>query len=74
MELGMDSLMAMELRNRVQSALCVQFAVADLLKGPSVEQLASDLLSRLGELAPAGAAKTVPERASSATVWEEGTL
>jgi acyl transferase domain-containing protein len=74
MDLGMDSLMAMELRNRVQSALCVQFAVADLLKGPSVEKLANDLLSMLGELAPAGAAKTVPERESSATVWEEGTL
>jgi acyl carrier protein len=72
MDLGMDSLMAMELRNRVQSALQVQVAVADLLKGPSTEKLAADLLSKVGELnaaAPPTAAQTEP-----APAWEEGTL
>jgi NADPH:quinone reductase-like Zn-dependent oxidoreductase/acyl carrier protein len=74
MDLGMDSLMAMELRNRVQGALKVQLAVADLLKGPSTEKLAGDLLSKLGELsaaAPAAAARVDP---APAPAWEEGTL
>lgn len=68
MALGMDSLMAMELRNRVQSATQLRVAVADLLKGATVEQLAADLA---GQLPPAGStsAGTALDDA-----WEEGSL
>ena len=46
-ELGLDSLMAMELRNRLQGSLDVRVAVADLLEGPSVERLAGIVLEGL---------------------------
>ena len=72
MDLGMDSLMAMELRNRIQAALKVQLAAADLLKGPSVEELADDLLGKVGDLASAPSASAGTEEATA--VWKEGTL
>ena len=43
LDLGMDSLMVMELRNRVQSATGLRLAVTDLLQGPSVKTLAAEL-------------------------------
>jgi len=68
MALGMDSLMAMELRNRVQAATQLRVAVADLLKGPSVDQLAGNLAAQLP--ASAGAASD----AAADEAWEEGSL
>lgn len=68
MDMGMDSLMAMELRNRIQSALKVQVSVVDLLQGPSLLELAGMVGKALmlrDEPAPAGA---------PAPQWEEGTL
>ena len=68
MDMGMDSLMAMELRNRIQSALKVQVSVVDLLQGPSLLELAGMVgkaLTLRDEPAPAGA---------PAPQWEEGTL
>jgi aryl carrier-like protein len=46
-EIGVDSLMAMELRNRLQASLNVRVAVADLLDGPSPEQLARAVLQAM---------------------------
>ncbi len=70
MALGLDSLMAMELRNRLQTMLGVEVPVADLLQGPSVTELAQQLLSRLPGLAPANSA----EAEATTETWEEGTL
>jgi surfactin synthase thioesterase subunit/acyl carrier protein len=46
-ELGLDSLMAVNLVNRLEDALKKPVPTASLLQGPSVEQLVSDLLPDL---------------------------
>lgn len=65
MEMGMDSLMAMELRNRLQSSLKVNVAVADLLAGPSLAELSATLVAQL---------YAVGQEQPAAAQWEEGTL
>lgn len=47
--LGLDSMMAMELKNRIELNLRVPVSVLDLLKGLSVAQFAQSMLSRLME-------------------------
>jgi hypothetical protein len=88
LELGMDSLMAMEFRNRIQAALAVQVAVADLLGGASVDALAGRLLETMRPAASPSnrgsseAAQASPANASAVTAaagaetddWEEGSL
>jgi acyl transferase domain-containing protein/NADPH:quinone reductase-like Zn-dependent oxidoreductase/NADP-dependent 3-hydroxy acid dehydrogenase YdfG/ubiquinone/menaquinone biosynthesis C-methylase UbiE/acyl carrier protein len=46
-DLGLDSLMAVELRNWVEGELRVSLPVAELLQGPSVDGLATLLLEQL---------------------------
>ena len=45
--LGVDSLMSMELRNRVQTDLAITFSIAQILEGPSVEQFAKLISAKI---------------------------
>jgi len=45
--LGLDSLMAMELKNSIESKLGVQISVASLLQGPTISSLAAEALGNL---------------------------
>jgi acyl carrier protein len=47
--LGIDSLMAMELRNRVEDELRVEIRLVDFLQGPTVASLSEMLLTQLTE-------------------------
>jgi aryl carrier-like protein len=67
MEMGLDSLMAMELRNRVQSAMKVRLSVADLLAGPTADQLTMTIVEAM-DLGDGSAPAVQP------AAWEEGSL
>ena len=61
-QLGVDSLMSVNLANRLEAALGVSVPVATLVRGPSLEQLADELLGDAGSesVAPSGAATPEP--------------
>ena len=48
--LGLDSLMAVELRNRLQTALGISMPVAQLLEGPSLNELSVLVLAQVGDV------------------------
>lgn len=54
-KLGLDSLMALELRNRVEVDLGLTLPVVALLEGPSTEKLARELAGELADGESAGA-------------------
>jgi NADPH:quinone reductase-like Zn-dependent oxidoreductase/acyl carrier protein len=56
-DLGFDSLMAVELRNWLDSAFAVGLPAVEVMRGPSVEQLAAAVLQRL---ARTGGAERAP--------------
>ncbi|KIG18009.1 Malonyl CoA-acyl carrier protein transacylase [Enhygromyxa salina] len=60
-ELGLDSLMGIELRARLEAQLGVELPMATLLEGPSIHVLADDLLARLSSTP---AASPAPGRAA----------
>ena len=70
LNLGMDSLMAMELRNRIQTTVGVRVVVSDLLEGASLTDLSRIVMSQIafddGQSQAAGAEGTME--------WEEGQL
>ena len=55
LDFGIDSLMTMELRNRLQSALAISIAADELLSSPTLGELAELVGSRLEESGPADA-------------------
>ncbi len=48
-QLGMDSLMALELKNRIDADLGVSLPLVQILQGPSVDELAAQLLEQLAQ-------------------------
>ncbi len=55
---GLDSLMALELRNRIRGDLEITVPTAGLLQGPSVESLADQIAGQLAKSREAGAEST----------------
>ncbi len=51
--LGLDSLMAIELKNRIELELHVHIPIVTFLQGPSIQQFAGELLIQLSQSAPA---------------------
>ncbi|WP_257450671.1 non-ribosomal peptide synthase/polyketide synthase, partial [Archangium lipolyticum] len=61
--LGFDSIMSIELRNRVQSHLGLSLPLTELVQGPSVSQLLARLLTLLPEPQPEQATPSAPPSA-----------
>ena len=60
-QLGVDSLMAVELKNRVEGDLGLTLPVTALLQGPSLANLGARLVTQLPELVAVSAATVRPE-------------
>ncbi|HLA07467.1 MAG TPA: amino acid adenylation domain-containing protein [Anaerolineales bacterium] len=58
--MGLDSLMAMELKNSVESKLGIQLPVSSLLQGPTISGLAVQILEHLDE--PVGNVNIIPSQ------------
>jgi acyl carrier protein len=67
--LGMDSLMAVELKNRIEKNVGVVIPMVQLLQGPSIAELAGSVLAHLAD-SPGGEMV----QAQAAEDWEEGEL
>jgi phthiocerol/phenolphthiocerol synthesis type-I polyketide synthase C len=63
--LGMDSLMSLELRNRIEADLGLSISATAVWNYPTVSLLAGHLAERLAPAAAAAAAGTDPERATA---------
>src|SRR5262245_3978605 len=61
--MGMDSLMAIELKNRIESDLGVTLSIKALFQQASVTWLVNDVIEKLGDRVHAPAAISEPERA-----------
>jgi NAD(P)-dependent dehydrogenase (short-subunit alcohol dehydrogenase family)/acyl carrier protein len=73
-ELGLDSLMATELRHRIESDLQLVIPMVRILEGPSVAALAMRLLHQLDESAGASDPSTTPTTPSDDSGHQEGYL
>lgn len=58
-ELGLDSLMSVNVANRLEAALGVPVPVVKLIRGPTVEQLADNLIAELAHAMPSAAGAAV---------------
>jgi NADP-dependent 3-hydroxy acid dehydrogenase YdfG/acyl carrier protein len=68
-ELGLDSLMGVELKNRVESDLSITVPMRDLMAGPTINLLTTVLLNQLGmsSATPSAAAVSSRSRADEAS-------
>ncbi|MGK7905412.1 MAG: amino acid adenylation domain-containing protein [Hormoscilla sp.] len=62
--LGLDSLMVIELKNDIETSLGVVLPMADLLEGPSISQLATEILNLLSAPIAASEIPLVPVQAT----------
>lgn len=58
--MGLDSLMAMELKNRLESKLNIQLPISSLLQGPTVTELVTQILEHVDE--PANNINVIPSQ------------
>jgi acyl carrier protein len=65
---GFDSLMAVQLKNRIETDLGIVVPMIDFLQGPSVEQLVPSVCAAVQSSSPP------IQEAGDAVVWEEGSL
>jgi acyl carrier protein len=76
-DLGLDSLMAVELRNWIEGDLRLSLPTVELMKGPSVSRLAELLLAQLAKIDAGGVSAAVveirrqPDEATSIAQTEE---
>jgi acyl carrier protein len=64
--LGIDSLMAVELKNRIEANLTIKLPVVALLKGPSLATLAAELLKQVGMAATGESAPPIVRQETAA--------
>ncbi|MEQ8790735.1 MAG: amino acid adenylation domain-containing protein [Pirellulaceae bacterium] len=69
--LGLDSLMAIELKNKIESRLKVVLPVARFMEGPSVTTLAQAVAESMGDGAAAQATLSSPTAAGNATTGRQ---
>ncbi|MEK7787262.1 MAG: acyl carrier protein, partial [Chloroflexota bacterium] len=55
-DVGLDSLMAIELKNRIEAGLGTSLAVSNFVEGPSIAELAQRVLAQMGTPVSAGPA------------------
>lgn len=60
-ELGLDSLMAIELKNRIESDLALSLPTRELMEGPTINRLSKAVLNQLGSRASASADASATE-------------
>jgi hypothetical protein len=73
--LGLDSLMAIQVRNRVETSLGVSLSLVDFLKGLQVRRLVDGIVEQLAAMAPVAATMNRPlvqERERTVAVRTEG--
>ncbi|HEX4148218.1 MAG TPA: SDR family NAD(P)-dependent oxidoreductase, partial [Pirellulales bacterium] len=68
--LGLDSLMAIELKNGIETSLDIALPIARFMEGPSVSQLAGYALEALSQALAAPVAASAPPPAAAATNGE----
>ncbi|WP_437786886.1 type I polyketide synthase [Sorangium sp. So ce1097] len=67
-EVGLDSLMSLEIKNRIDQEFDLSFPTAELLRGPTILQLATAIDGEVGK------GKSAARGAGGGEAWEEGAI